>query len=123
MGQLSGNYLSKVYFFLGTSKRRLLFFFFPKFKILVFWFTEHPWFSFIVGIIFGLFSIDFGFAVHLGTVIRKKAMEIDRKSAVDFQKLQGKLKSGKLSIHSSSLFLTNKIDQFEDFVKRSPSKK
>ena len=122
-GNFQGIICPKFTFFWGLLSAVYYFFIFPKFKILVFWFTEHPWFSFIVGIIFGLFSIDFGFAVHLGTVIRKKAMEIDRKSALDFQKLQGKLKSGKLSIHSSSLFLTNKIDQFEDFVKRSPSKK
>ena len=104
--------LSAVYYFL----------LYPKFREMVMWFIDHPWFSFVVGIVFGLFVVDLCFAISLGAVLRKQACLLDEKAALDFKKLQGMLKMNSQSIHSKG-FLENKFDQFEEFISRSPAKK
>ena len=63
--------------------------------------------------------------MRLGTIIRKKAMELDKASAINIQKLQTVLRQEKFvkffSVHNEA-FLTSKIQSFEDFISRSPAK-
>lgn len=120
-GNVQGIICPRFTFFWGLLSALYYFLLFPRFNNLVIWFTEHPWFSFTVGTLFGFFIVDFAIAVHLGTVIRKKAAEVDEKAAVDFQKLQHKLHTKKLSIHSGAT-LTSRIDSFEEFLKRAPGR-
>lgn len=108
----------------GVLSAVYYFFLFPPINRLVMWFTEHPWFSFVVGICFGLFIVDCAFSFHLGTVLRKKAAQIDKKAPVDFQTLQRKLKlAGRthfFSVHNGS-YLSGRVDKFEEFIHRSPA--
>lgn len=93
---------------------------FPHFHNLVLWFIAHPWFSFTVGTIFGLFIVDCCVSFHLGATIRKKAKNLDNKATVNFQFLQSKLHKSKLSVHSL-ISLEKIVDNFGDFIKRSPT--
>ena len=98
---------------------------FPPFLDLVMWFIEHPWFSFVVGTLFGIFVVDCAFSLRLGTALRKKAMQIDKASAINIQKMQTVLRQDRVvkffSAHSER-FLTEKLQSFEDFISRSPAK-
>jgi len=120
-GNIQGIVCPKFTVFWGLLSAAYYFFIYPKFKIMVMWFIDHPWFSFVVGIIFGLFIVDFAFAVSLGALLRKQAVSLDKKAALDFQKLQGMLKMNSQSIHNKG-FLTEKYDQLEEFINRSPAK-
>lgn len=120
-GNIQGIVCPKFTLFWGLLSAVYYFFIYPRFKYMVMWFIDHPWFSFVVGIIFGLFLVDFAFAVRLGALLRKQAVSLDRKAALDFQKLQGMLKMNSQSIHSKG-FLTEKYDQLEEFINRSPAK-
>ena len=124
-GNIMGIICPKYTFFWALLSAGYYFFLFPRFLKLVLWFIEHPWFSFTVGTVFGLFIVDCGFSLRLGTVLRKKAMQIDKAAAINIQKMQTVLRQDRLtkffSAHSES-FLTEKIIGFEDFVSRSPAK-
>ncbi len=124
-GNLWGIICPKYALFWAILSAAYYFFLFPPFLDLVLWFIEHPWFSFIVGALFGIFVIDCAFALRLGTILRKKAMQIDKASAINMQKLQTVLRQDRVtkffSAHSES-FLTEKLQSFEDFVSRSPAK-
>lgn len=120
-GNFQGIVCPKFTLLWGFLSAGYYFFLYPKFKLMVLWFIDHPWFSFVVGIVFGLFAVDFAFAVRLGALLRSQACKLDRKAALDFQKLQGMLKMNRRSIHSKG-FLEEKFDQFEEFIQRSPAK-
>ena len=124
-GNLWGIICPKYTLFWAILSAVYYFFLFPPFLDLVLWFIEHPWFSFVVGSLFGIFVVDCAFALRLGTVLRKKAMQIDQASAINMQKLQTVLRQDRVtkffSAHSES-FLTEKLQSFEDFVSRSPAK-
>ena len=120
-GNIQGIICPRFTFFWGVLSALYYFLLFPRFNNLVIWFTTHPWFSFTVGTLFGLFIVDVSLSMHLGSVIRNKAAEVDEKAAVDFQKLQQKLHTKKLSIHSGAT-LSSRIESFEDFVKRAPGR-
>ncbi len=122
-GNIQGVICPKFTLIWGLLSAAYFFFLFPHIHRLVLWFIENPWFSFTVGTAFGIFVIDFAFSIHLGTVLRKKATNIDRKAALDFQSLQQKLRQRNLSKFFTPHFsssLTARIESFEEFVKRSP---
>lgn len=124
-GNLWGIICPKYTFFWALLSAGYYFFLFPKFLDLVLWFIEHPWFSFVVGIILGMFIIDCGFSLRLGSVLRKKAMQIDKAAAINMQKMQDHLRQERLAKFfeaHSELYLTQKLQSFEDFVSRSPAK-
>lgn len=106
--------------FWGILSAFYYFVLFPQFQTLVGWFIAHPWFSFTVGTLFGLFIVDCCVAFHLGATIRKQAQKIDNKATVNFQFLQNKLHNKHLSVHSS-ISLERIVDNFGDFIKRSPA--
>ena len=124
-GNLWGIICPKYTFFWALLSAAYYFFLFPPFLDLVLWFIEHPWFSFVVGTLFGFFMVDCAFSLRLGTALRKKAMQIDKASAINVQKLQTVLRQDRVtkffSSHSES-FLSQKLQSFEDFVSRSPAK-
>ncbi len=121
---IQGIVCPKYTFFWALLSGIYYFFLFPPFLHLVVWFISHPWFSFIVGTIFGLFIVDCAFSMHLGTVLRKKAKNIDKKAAINLQQLQSTLRQDKLakffSAHSEQ-YLASKIERFEEFIARSPA--
>lgn len=110
---------------------------YPPITKMIFWFMEHKFFSFTVGSIFGIFIVDFATSMHLGTILRKKAVEFDEKHVIDFDKFKSKAGKRFFSVHNRMNLLeklnladkvnllekknlTEKIDDFENFVKRSP---
>lgn len=119
-GNIQGIVCPKFTLFWGILCILYYFFIYPKLYSLVLWFMNHPWFSFIVGMIFGMFIIDCCISLHLGTLIRKKMVEIDKKADLDFVKVQSKLKIQKVSIHSRESF-TSRFDRIEEFIRRSPA--
>lgn len=125
-GNFQGIICPKFTLFWGLLSAAYYFFLFPPIHRLVLWFIENPWFSFVVGIFFGIFLIDGAFAIRLGTILRSKAVEIDRKATIDLQKFEKFLRERKLSRfyapHDSRFMLTSKLEDFENFVKRSPAK-
>ena len=124
-GNLWGIICPKYSLFWAALSAAYYFFLFPPFLNLVLWFIEHPWFSFVVGTVYGIFIVDCGFSLRLGTVLRKKAMQIDKAAAINMQKMQTVLRQDRVtkffSGHSES-FLTEKLQSFEDFISRSPAK-
>ena len=102
-GNLWGIICPKYALFWAALSAAYYFLLFPPFLDLVMWFIEHPWFSFVVGTLFGFFVVDCAFSLRLGTALRKKAMQIDKASAINIQK-------------------TEKLQSFEDFISRSPAK-
>ena len=69
--------------------------------------------------------IDCAFSLHLGTILRKRALELDKKAALDLQKMQRILMRDKqakfFSTHSEHT-LTAQFDRFEEFIANSPAK-
>lgn len=123
-GNIMGIVCPKFTFFWGVLAALYYFFLFPPFWRAVIWFIQHPWFSFFVGMIFGIFIIDCAFSMHLGTVLRKRAKEIDEKSALNLRQIHSYVRRGTsaskfFSLHSEH-YLTSKIEQFEEFMRRSP---
>ena len=123
-GNIMGIICPKFTFFWGVLAALYYFVLFPPFLKLVIWFIEHPWFSFAVGVAFGIFVIDCAFSMHLGTVLRKRAKEIDKKSALNLRQIHSYIRrdtkmSKFFSLHSEH-YLTSKINSFEDFMKRTP---
>ena len=110
----------------GVLSLLYYFFVFPPLDRLVVWFTEHPWFSFIVGIFLGVFAIDFAFSVHLGAKLRKAARDIDRRATFNMQNFQRFLSEKKLSKfftpNDDRFLLTARLEQLEEFIRRSPDK-
>lgn len=111
--------LSALYYFL----------LFPLLARLVLWFIGDPWISFTVGMAFSLFLVDFAFSANLSAKLRAKAREIDRKSELDFQKMQAWMReNGRSSFFTprSSLVLhgslSTRLDNFEAFLKRRPGR-
>ncbi len=98
------------------------FFVYPKLTILVEWFVQHPFFSFSVGTIFGIFIIDVIVSLNLGVVLRQKAKMIDEKFAViDYKRIQFLTRAKFFSIHNRRS-LVERLDKIEEFVKRRPDK-
>ena len=124
-GNLWGIICPKYALFWAALSAAYYFLLFPPFLDLVMWFIEHPWFSFVVGTLFGIFVVDCAFSLKLGTALRKKAMQIDKASAINIQKMQSALRQDRMakffSAHSER-FLTEKLQSFEDFISRSPAK-
>lgn len=98
---------------------------YPPLRRLVVWFVAHPLFSFIVGICFGIFLIDFAVSLHLGTALRKRAVEFDKSvESIDLQAIQRRLqKRGGFFRFTSIKPLTERIDAFDEFLHRKPGKK
>lgn len=123
-GNIMGIVCIKFTFFWGVLAALYYFFLFPPFWRAVVWFIQHPWFSFFVGMIFGIFIIDCAFSMHLGTVLRKRAKEIDKKAAINLCQIHSYIRRGTsfskfFSLHNTH-YLTSKIDKFEEFIQRSP---
>lgn len=89
---------------------------------MIMWFLDHQLFSFVVGVFFGAFVIDLAISMYLGTILSKKAKEFDKKSAVDFAKIQEKLRGKKFFSVYNPRSLSEKLEDFESFIKRSPDK-
>ena len=106
--------LSALYYFL----------LYPPLRRLVVWFVAHPLFSFIVGVCFGIFLIDFAVSLHLGTALRKRAVEFDKSvESIDLQAIQRRLqKRGGFFRFTSIKPLTERIDAFDEFLHRKPGK-
>lgn len=119
-GNIQGIICPKFTLFWGVLCVLYYFFIYPKLYTLVLWFMNHPWFSFFVGIVFGIFIVDCCISLHLGTLIRKKMVEMDRKADLDFVRLQAKLRTQKISIHNRESF-TSRFDRIEEFIRRSPA--
>ena len=94
---------------------------YPPITRMIAWFLNHQMFSFTVGTAFGVFLIDFATSMHLGSILRKKAIELDEKPILDFDKF--KKFSGKrfFSIYNKRS-VSEKLENFESFIKRSPDK-
>ena len=110
-GNLWGIICPKYALFWAALSAAYYFLLFPPFLDLVMWFIEHPWFSFVVGTLFGIFVVDCAFSLRLGTALRKKAMQIDKASAINIQKMQTVLRQDRVVKLS-----------FEDFISCSPAK-
>ena len=123
-GNIKGIICPKFTVIWGLLSASYYFFLFPPVNRLVVWFTEHPWFSFVVGIFLGVFAIDFAFSMHLGSQLRKAAKEFDQKATLDMQKFQSFLRENKLSAfftpHDDRYLLTPRLDRLEQFIRRSP---
>lgn len=97
------------------------FFIYPPVTRMILWFMDHQLFSFVVGFIFGVFVIDCVISMNLGAALRKKAKEIDVKATLDLAKFQRLTQKKFFSVyHPRSL--TERISNFEEFIKRSPDK-
>jgi uncharacterized membrane protein len=107
----------------GLLSAAYYFLLYPPLRRLVVWFIAHPLFSFIVGVCFGVFLIDFAFSLHLGTLLRKKAMEIDKTlyESVDLQAYQRKMQLGRGFFRIRPLrSLTDRVEGFAEFLHRRP---
>ena len=111
-------------FFWGVLAALYYFLLYPRLRRLVVWFVAHPLFSFIVGICFGIFLIDFAVSLHLGTALRKRAVEFDKSvESIDLQAIQRRLqKRGGFFRFTSIKPLTERIDAFDEFLHRKPGK-
>ncbi len=94
---------------------------YPPLRRFVEWFVHHPLSSFSVGMIFGIFLIDCGYSMHLGTLLRRKANEID--AIVDMQAFQReRQKLGRFFQLPRYRPLTERLDRFDLFLRRTPAK-
>ncbi len=120
-GNIKGVICPKFTVIWGVLSAAYYFFLFPQLRKLVAWFGAHPWFSFVVGTLFGLYLVDQCVSIHLGSLIRKRAAEIDRKAVVNFTQMQQKLHLQHVSIHNTTFF-SKKVEQFDQFVHRAPGR-
>lgn len=97
------------------------FFIYPPVTRMIMWFMNHQMFSFVVGVFFGVFIIDCVISMKLGAVMRKKAREIDDKATLDLTHFQQRTQKRFFSTHHPRS-LTERITDFEEFIKRSPDK-
>lgn len=94
---------------------------YPPLVQFVEWFVLHPLSSFAVGMIFGVFIIDCAYSLHLGTLLRRKARQID--AIVDLQAFQRESqKLGKFFTLPKYHTLSERIDRFDLFIRRTPAK-
>lgn len=124
-GNIQGIICPLFTFFWGVLSALYYFLLYPPLRRLVVWFVAHPLFSFIVGICFGIFLIDFAVSLHLGTALRKRAVEFDKSvESIDLQAIQRRLqKRGGFFRFTSIKPLTERIDAFDEFLHRKPGKK
>lgn len=105
----------------GVLSLLYYFFIYPPVTRMILWFMDHQLFSFVVGMFFGVFAIDCVISMNLGAAMRKKAKEIDLKATLDLAKFQSLTQKKFFSVyHPRSL--TERITEFEEFIKRSPDK-
>ena len=118
-GNIQGVICPKFTIIWGVLSLLYYFFLYPPITRMIMWFMNHQLFSFTVGSVFGVFMIDFATSMHLGTILRKKAVELDEKPVIDFDKF--KIRAGKrfFSIYNKRS-ISEKLEEFENFVKRSP---
>ena len=121
-GNIQGIICPKFTFFWGVLSLLYYFFLYPPITRMIMWFLNHQLFSFVVGVFFGAFVIDFAISMHLGTILSKKAKELDKKTAVDFAKIQERLRGKKFFSVYNRRSLSEKLEDFESFIKRSPDK-
>ena len=123
-GNIQGLICPLFTFFWGVLAALYYFLLYPPLRRLVVWFVAHPLFSFIVGVCFGIFLIDFAFSLHLGTALRKRAVEFDKSvESIDLQAIQRRLqKRGGFFRFTSIKPLTERIDAFDEFLHRKPGK-
>ena len=124
-GNIQGLICPLFTFFWGVLSALYYFLLYPQLRRLVVWFVAHPLFSFIVGICFGIFLIDFGFSLHLGTALRKRAVQLDKTlyESIDLQAIQRRMqKRGGFFRFTSIKPLTERIDAFDEFLHRKPGK-
>ena len=123
-GNIQGLICPLFTFFWGVLAALYYFLLYPPLRRLVVWFVAHPLFSFIVGICFGIFLIDFAVSLHLGTALRKRAVEFDKSvESIDLQAIQRRLqKRGGFFRFTSIKPLTERIDAFDEFLHRKPGK-
>lgn len=124
-GNIQGIICPLFTFFWGVLSALYYFLLYPPLRRLVVWFVAHPLFSFIVGVCFGIFLIDFAVSLHLGTALRKRAVEFDKSvESIDLQAIQRRLqKRGGFFRFTSIKPLTERIDAFDEFLHRKPGKK
>ena len=123
-GNIQGIICPLFTFFWGVLAALYYFLLYPPLRRLVVWFVAHPLFSFIVGVCFGIFLIDFAVSLHLGTALRKRAVEFDKSvESIDLQAIQRRLqKRGGFFRFTSIKPLTERIDAFDEFLHRKPGK-
>ena len=122
-GNIQGIICPLFTFFCGVLSAVYYFLLYPRLRRLVEWFVAHPLFSFIVGVCFGVFLIDFAFSLHLGTLLHKKAAEIDKNvyESVDLQAFQRRMQSRAGFFRFASIRpLTERLDAFSEFLHRRP---
>ena len=85
-GNLWGIICPKYALFWAALSAAYYFLLFPPFLDLVMWFIEHPWFSFVVGTLFGIFVVDCAFSLRLGTALRKRPCKSTRPRPSTFKK-------------------------------------
>jgi len=122
-GNILGIICPEFMFIWGLLSAGYYFLLYPRLRLLVEWFVAHPLFSFIVGVCFGIFMVDFAFSLHLGTVLRRRATELDRTlyDFVDLQAFQRRMQTKRGFFRIPSLRpLTERIDDFAEFLHRRP---
>ena len=94
---------------------------YPSLVNLVEWFVRHPLSSFAVGVVFGVFAIDCAYSLHLGTLLRSKARQLD--AIVDLQAFQRESqKLGKFFTLPKYRSLSERLERFDLFVRRTPAR-
>jgi len=124
-GNILGIVCPEFMFIWGLLSAGYYFLLYPRLRLLVEWFVAHPLFSFIVGVCFGIFLVDFAFSLHLGTALRRRAMELDRTlyDFVDLQAFQRRMQTRRGFFRIRSLRpLTERLDEFTEFLHRRPEK-
>lgn len=124
-GNIQGIICPLFTFFWGVLSAVYYFLLYPRLLTLVQWFVAHPSFSFFVGICFGVFIIDCGFSLHLGTQLHRRAAALDKSlyESVDLQAFQRRMqsRSGFFRLRAPRP-LTERIDAFDEFLHRRPGK-
>ena len=123
-GNIQGIICPLFTFFWGVLSLGYYFLLYPRLRKLVERFVAHPLASFMVGVCFGIFLIDFAVSLHLGTALRKRAVEFDKSvESIDLQAIQRRLqKRGGFFRFTSIKPLTERIDAFDEFLHRKPGK-
>lgn len=118
-GNIQGIICPKFTIIWGILSLLYYFFLYPPISKMIFWFLNHQLFSFVVGVFFGVFLIDLAISIKLGAILRKKATEFDKKHILDFSKFQKTAGKKFFSIYNKRS-LSEKLENFESFIKRSP---
>ena len=119
-GNIQGIICPKFSVFWGILALIYNFLLYPPLQRAVIWFLHHPLSSFCVGVCFGVFVIDCAYSLHLGTLLRKKARQID--AVVDLQAYQRESRRlGRFFNLPRWRPLTQRMDEFERFLHRTPA--